>query len=112
MFKDLNVSTKNISVYTPEIMNEATWSLETELHNTIESAVNSIEGSGWAIYNYNKLYVILHTTKTAMAGSYIKTPETYTDPKCGLINIKNEDDDCFKHCTSYRQPKQETMMID
>ena len=41
-----------------------------------------------------------------MAGSYIKTPETYTDPKCGLINIKNEDDDCFKHCTSYHQPKQ------
>ena len=26
--------------------------------------------------------------------------------KCGLINIRNGDNDCFKHCLKYHQSKQ------
>jgi len=33
--------------------------------------------------------------------SYIPTPEPYTNPKCGLINIQNDDDKCFYWCTKY-----------
>ena len=35
MFKDLHVSTKNISVYTPETMKESVLSLETELYKLV-----------------------------------------------------------------------------
>ena len=52
------------------------------------------------------MYISLKTTTTARTGSYIKTPET-NYPKCGLINIENEDGECFKHCTTYHQTKQE-----
>ena len=36
-----------------------------------------------------------------------KTPEIYNYPNCGLINVKNDDDACFKHCTIYHKTKQE-----
>ena len=58
------------------------------------------------------MFIKFYNNKTARGGSYIKTPEKYNNPKCGLINIKNEDDECFKHCLTYHQSKQEKMMID
>ena len=48
--KNLNVSTKKKSVYTPETTKASVVSLDTELNDHIESAINNIEGSGWAIY--------------------------------------------------------------
>ena len=75
MFKDLNVSTKNISVYSPETMKEAILSLEDELDDKLKKAIANIEGSGWSIYKFNKMSIVLHTNATARAGSYIKTPE-------------------------------------
>jgi hypothetical protein len=107
IYLELNASTTNISVYTPETLKEIVLSLETELIQKMNDVMNKVSGSGWAIYRYNKMYSILHTINTRRAGSYIKTPEKYDYPKCGLINIKNEDDECFKHCTSYHQTKQE-----
>ena len=74
-FKNLNVWTKSKRAYTPETINESVVSLETEWNTTVESAINNIEGSGWASCKYNKLYMIWHTSKTARSGSYIKTPE-------------------------------------
>ena len=63
-------------------MTESSVSWETELNTEIESAINSIEGSGWAFYKYNKISIVSHTNETARAGIYIyiyikkKTPET------------------------------------
>ena len=88
-------------------MNESVVSLKPELNNKLESAIDSAEGSGWAIYKYNNLYITSHTTKTDRAGSYIRTPDNYNYPKCGLVKLKNEDEKCFKHCTLYHQTKKE-----
>ena len=35
--------------------------------------------------------------------SYIPTPEKYSNPKCGLKNIQNDDQECFKWCMKYHQ---------
>ena len=75
IFKDLIVSTKNKSVYTPDTMKETVLSLESELDKKLEAAKEAVEGTGWAIYQFNKMYIIFDTDKTARAGSYIKTPE-------------------------------------
>ena len=56
-------------------MKESVLSLEEELYNKIQNAIDSAEGSGWAIYQFNKMYIIFYSDKTARAGSYIKTPE-------------------------------------
>jgi hypothetical protein len=107
IYKNLNVSTKNISVYTSDTMKEIILSLEKELIRKLDAAIEASTGSGWSVFRYNKMYSILHTINTPRAGSYIKTPEKYDFPKCGLINIRNEDNECFKHCTAYHQTKQE-----
>ena len=71
----LNVSTKNLSVYTPETMKASVLSLETELKPTNDDTIEKVKGSGWSMYRFNKMYSVLHTNKTARADSYIKTPE-------------------------------------
>jgi hypothetical protein len=88
-------------------MKELILSLEDELNLKINTAIEKVKCSGWAIYRFNQMYSRLHTINTPRSGSYIKTPEKYDYPKCGLINIINEDDECFKHCTAYHQTKQE-----
>ena len=40
------------------------------------------------------------------AGSYIPTPERYSNSRCGLINVKNNDQECFRWCMRYHQSPQ------
>ena len=75
IFKELNISTKHISAYTSEAMKETILSLEDELHSKIIDAIDKAQGSGWSIYQFNKMYIVLRTSETARAGLYIKTPE-------------------------------------
>ena len=35
-------------------------------------------------------------TRPLRGSSYIPTHEKYSNPKCGLINIRNEDQECFE----------------
>ena len=35
--------------------------------------------------------------------SYIPTPARYSNSKCGLINIQNDDQECFRWCMRYHQ---------
>ena len=44
--------------------------------------------------------------KAARGSSWIPTPERYSNAKCGLINIKNEDQECFRWCMKYHQSPQ------
>ena len=53
-----------------------------------------------------KIIITVYSTRRARGSSYIKTPEPYNNAKCGLINIKNEDDECFKWCMKYHQSEQ------
>ena len=49
------------------------------------------------------IFVECLTTNPQRASSYIPTPEKYSNPKCGLINIKNTDQECFRWCMKYHQ---------
>ena len=66
------------------------------------------QGSEWKPYKYLKIDLKGFTTKAARGSSWIPTPEKYINAKCGLIDIKNEDDnECFKWCVKYHQSKKE-----
>ena len=45
-------------------------------------------------------------TKTIRGSSYIPTPAKFSSPKCGLVNIRNTDNKCFKWCLTYHQSEQ------
>ena len=48
-------------------------------------------------------FIETYKKKPVRGSSYIPTPEKYINPKCGLINIQNEDQECFRWCMKYHQ---------
>ena len=67
-----------------------------EILNTIDKWVS--EGSGWVIDLIDSHYLNVTLYKTLNGSSYIEQPTDLRNTKKGLINIKNEDNECFRWC--------------
>ena len=67
-----------------------------EILNVIEEWVS--EGSGWAINHIDSHYINVTLYKPLNGSSYMELPMELSNPKKGLINIKNKDDECFRWC--------------
>ncbi|CAB3980253.1 Gastrula zinc finger [Paramuricea clavata] len=64
---------------------------------TILSRIETFQnlGSNWIILNIESHYVNIAMYKPLKGSSYIKLPVDISNPKCGLINMKNNDNLCF-----------------
>ena len=94
----------------PRVITKA--NLKKAVMSEIELLISKLEysserDSGWFIVKYNHIDVDFFETKPLRAASYIPTPEKYNHSRCGLINIKNEDLECFRWCMLYHQTKKE-----
>ena len=67
-----------------------------EILNVIDKWVS--EGSGWVIDRIDSHYINVTLYKPLNGSSYIELPMELRNPKKGLINIKNKDDECFRWC--------------
>ena len=67
-----------------------------EILNLIDKWVS--EGSGWVIDRIDSHYINVTTYTPLHGSSYIELPTELRNPKIGLINIKNKDDECFRWC--------------
>ena len=56
------------------------------------------EGSGWTIQSVDNHYLNIVQYQPTKGSSYIKLPQELRNGKKGLINIKNEDNECFRWC--------------
>ena len=56
------------------------------------------EGSGWVIDRIESHYINVTTYTPLHGSSYIELPTELRNPKKGLINIKNKDNECFRWC--------------
>ena len=56
------------------------------------------EGSGWTVKYVNNHYLNIVKYNPIKGSSYIKLPIELKNSNEGLINIKNEDDECFRWC--------------
>ena len=56
------------------------------------------EGSGWVIDRIDSHYLNVTLYKPLNGSSYIELPTELRNPKKGLINIKNQDNECFRWC--------------
>ena len=65
-----------------------------EILNTIDKWVS--EGSGWVIDRIDSHYINVALYKPLNGSSYMELPTELRNPKKGLINIKNKDDECFR----------------
>ena len=56
------------------------------------------EGSGWTIQSVDNHYLNIVQYQPMKGSSYIKLPQELRNSKKGLINMKNEDNECFRWC--------------
>ena len=64
---------------------------------TILSRIETFQnlGSNWIILNIESHYINIAMYKPLKGSSYITLPRDISNPKCGLINMKNNDNKCF-----------------
>ena len=55
-------------------------------------------GSGWITDKIETLFIDISNYNPLAGSSYISLPPDLNNPKKGLINLKNKDDECFKWC--------------
>ena len=67
-----------------------------EILNTIDKWVP--EGSGWVTDRIDSHYINVTLYKPLNGSSYIELPTELRNSKKGLINMKNEDEECFRWC--------------
>ena len=67
-----------------------------EILNVIDKWVS--EGLGWVIDRIDSHYLNVTLYKPLSGSSYIKLPAKLGNSKKGLINLKNEDNECFRWC--------------
>ena len=56
------------------------------------------EGSGWIIDRIEDINIDISNYDPLAGSSYIILPQELNNPKKGLINLKNKDNECFKWC--------------
>ena len=56
------------------------------------------EGLGWVIDRIDSHYINVTTYQLLHGPSYMELPMKLRNPKKGLINIKNKDNECFRWC--------------
>ena len=100
---------KHISIYKTAFFNGKAKTItevddiEPELNMSRQEILNVIdkwvsEGSGWVIDRIDSHYLNVTLYKPLNGSSYIELPTELRNPKKGLINIKNEDNECFRWC--------------
>ena len=83
-------------------------SLEVSKQNILNKiAVWISEGSGWTIQSVDNHYLNIVKYKPMRGSSYIKLPQELRHSAKGLINMKNEDNECFRWChITYLNPQE------
>ena len=100
---------KHISIYKTAFFNGKAKTinkvddLEPEINMSRQEILNVIdkwvsEGSGWVIDRIDGHYINVTLYKPLNGSSYMELPMELRNPKKGLINIKNKDDECFRWC--------------
>ena len=77
-------------------INEALQMSKQNILNKIAQWIS--EGSGWTVQSVDNHYLNIAKYEPMKGSSYIKLPSELRNSKKGLINMKNEDNECFRWC--------------
>ena len=112
MFEKDNIDSKtgkHVSIYKTAFFNGKAKTItkpndiEPELSMSRQEILNVIDkwvskGSGRVIDQVDSHYINVTLYKPLNGSSYVELPMELRNPKKGLINIKNKDDECFRWC--------------
>ena len=108
----------NKNIYKPAYFNSRTQivinpnDFRPDLQASQQQLMNSIgvwlsEGSWWAISSIDEHYINIVVYDPLKGSSRIQLPQELQTPNKGLINLENEDNDCFRWChIRYLNPKE------
>ena len=89
----------NSAVQTIENNLEVTESLQLSQQQILNKIAQWIsEGSGWSIQSVDNHYINIVKYEPIKGKSYIQLPQELRNSSKGLINMKNEDNECFRWC--------------
>ena len=77
-------------------INEALQMSKQNILNKISQWIS--EGSGWTVQSVDSHYLNIVKYKPMKGSSYIQLPSELRNSAKGLINMKNEDNECFRWC--------------
>ena len=77
-------------------INEALQLSKQQILNMIAQWIS--EGSGWTVESVDNHYLNIVQYQPMKGSSYIKLPQELRNSAKGLINMKNEDNECFRWC--------------
>ena len=77
-------------------INEALQMSKQNILNKIAQWIS--EGSGWTVQSVDNHYLNIAKYEPMKGSSYIQLPNELRNSKKGLINMKNEDNECFRWC--------------
>ena len=77
-------------------INEALQMSKQNILNKIAQWIS--EGSGWTVQSVDSHYLNIVKYEPMKGSSYIQLSNELRNPKKGLINMKNEDNECFRWC--------------
>ena len=77
-------------------INEALQMSKQQILNKIAKWIS--QGSGWTIKSVDSHYLNINKYKPMKGSSYIQLPHELRNSAKGLINMKNEDNKCFRWC--------------
>ena len=77
-------------------INEALQMSKQNILNQISQWIS--EGSGWTVQSVDNHYLNIVIYKPMKGSSYIQLPSELRNSAKGLINMKNEDNECFRWC--------------
>ena len=96
MYKTAYFNSKPQNIINNTEISEALQLSKQQILNMIAQWVS--EGSGWTIQSVDNHYSNIVQYQPMKGSSYIKLPQELRNSAKGLINMKNEDNECFRWC--------------
>ena len=96
IYKTAYFNSKPQTVINNVMISESLSLSKDQILNTIAQWIS--EGSGWTIESVDNHYLNIVQYEPMKGSSYIKLPTELRSNMKGLINMKNEDDECFRWC--------------
>ena len=95
-YKDAYFNSKAFTILNEYQIIDALDKAAEEINNKIAFWLS--EGSGWTIVEIRSHFVNIVKYLPLKGNSYIPLPEELRNSMCGLINLKNIDNECFRWC--------------
>ena len=102
-YKDHIAKSLILTINTKKDIKRQVASMYDDLKDKLITFEQNIMVSVWRFEKVYNIFVETFKIRPVRGSSYIPTPEKFINPKCGLINIHNEDNECFKWCMKYHQ---------